>query len=95
MTTKKPAAEREQLYARVPLAEEDKARLAAALKKVPSERVLRYEWESPGGNEFLAVVDEVRRRHVPVPWIAQALGISENALANLVTRKLRRAGRDR
>jgi hypothetical protein len=46
----------------------------------------RYDWTSPAGQTFLAHVRTTTERGVPVSWLAQELGLTQNNLHVLLSR---------
>lgn len=65
---------------RIPLPEEDRKRLAGLLKEVPTEKIVRYDWQSEEGRVFIKEVRRLQIKGVPANWIAEALKLSTAAM---------------
>lgn len=85
---------------RLPLEKDQQKLLAVMLDKVPSRKVMMYDWTSEAGRTFLKSVREVQITGVPLPWIAEAMDISPATLQNAIgyyeqPTKARRGGRQK
>lgn len=69
---------------RIPLTEEQQAALSEMLNVVPNKKVVQYDWTSESGRAFIKQVREIQISGVPLPWIAEALDVSEPTLAGAV-----------
>jgi hypothetical protein len=65
---------------RIPLAEEQRAELAELLKAVPTQTVVRFDWNNPEGRAFIARLRQVQVTGVPLSWIAADLDCSTATL---------------
>jgi hypothetical protein len=69
---------------RVPLSSEQETALKALLSDVPQRVVPMYDWKSEQGRQFIKALRAVQLKGVPMPWIADALGVSKTALNGAV-----------
>lgn len=69
---------------RLPLGDEQKHELEVLLKAVPTRTVVHIEWATDEGREFVKAVRKAQLAGVPLPWIAEALGLAKAALQGAV-----------
>jgi len=65
---------------RVALTKDQLAELAELLKAVPTQTVVRFDWNNPEGRAFVARLRQVQVTGVPLNWIAVDLDVSTATL---------------
>lgn len=69
---------------RIPLTSEQEADLKRLLSKVPQRTVVMYDWKSEQGRDFISTLRRIQLCGVPLPWIAEALGVTKPTLNGAV-----------
>lgn len=72
---------------RTRLTAEQEERLQALYKEVPRQTLIVHGWRTPAGIEFQEYVRELTTRyHVPQSWVAEAVGVPSQTIAQALSR---------